>query len=504
MLKPLPAAKWTYTTAAHLLNRAGFGGTPSEIEKLRRLGPEKAVDFLVDYEKIPDETPTPSWAKPGQGPFKAGDAFREFARQMREAKTEEDRKRIDAERRKRQQEEQRKEITRVLELRGWWLERMVQGARPLQEKLTLFWHGHFATSALKVRNAYFMYLQNETFRQHASGNWLELLTAMAKDPAMLIWLDQAQSRKEHPNENFAREVMELFALGEGHYTEKDVTEAARALTGFSLSRETQEFMYRPYFHDNGTKTVLGQTGELDGYDVLKIIVAEAQAARFISWKLWKFFGNEEPPQGLIDALADSFRKNGNNFKPLLKTLFRSEEFYADSVIRSQVKSPTQWLVGTVKLLQRELPPALVSSQLMRNLGQELFTPPNVKGWDGGLSWITTNNLLARYNEAAMLVFLKGTIPPDAQNRAFRFAQERANNMLNRMPEVDVTKILSADQRQNKAALIPALEKHFLASRLKEKQRQVLTNYLDGRGELDDDDIRHAIRLLMSTPEYQLT
>lgn len=504
MLKPLPAAKWNYTTAAHLLNRAGFGGTPSEIETLRRLGPEKAVDFLVDYEKIPDETPIPSWAKPGQGPFIAAEALRNFGRQMREAKTEQDRRRIDAERRKRQQGEQRKEITRVLELRGWWLDRMVQGPRPLQEKLTLFWHGHFATSALKVRNAYFMYLQNETFRKHASGNWLDLLTAVAKDPAMLIWLDQAQSRKEHPNENFAREVMELFALGEGHYTEKDVTEAARALTGFSLSRETQEFMYRPYFHDNGTKTVLGQSGELDGYDVLKIIAAEEQSARFISWKLWKFFGSEEPPPGLIDALATAFRKNGNNFKPLLKTLFRSQEFYDESVIRSQVKSPTQWLIGTVKLLQRDLPPALVSSQLMRNLGQELFTPPNVKGWDGGLSWITTNNLLARYNEAAMLVFSKGSIPPDSQNRAFRFAQERANAMLNRLPEVEVTKILSAEERRNKAAVIPALEKHFLAARLKEKQRQVLTNYLDGRGELDDDDIRHAIRLLMCTPEYQLT
>ncbi|MDB6027149.1 MAG: hypothetical protein JWM68_3372 [Verrucomicrobiales bacterium] len=504
MLKPLPAAKWNYTTAAHLLNRAGFGGTPVEVEKIRKLGPEKAVDFFVDYETLSDPLPSPAWAKAGEGPMGAMEVMRDLGKRTREAKTDEERKAIDAERRKKVQEEQRREIQRILELRGWWLEAMANSPRPLQEKLTLFWHGHFATSAVKVRNGYFMYLQNDTFRKHASGNWLEMLTAVAKDPAMLLWLDQAQSRKEHPNENFAREVMELFALGEGHYTEKDVTEAARAMTGFSIDRITQEFTYRPFFHDNGSKTVLGKNGNFDGNDFLKIIVDEPQAARFISWKLWKFFASEEAPAGLVDAMAESFRAKGNNFKPLLKQMFRSQEFYADSVIRSQVKSPTQWLVNTVKLLQRDLPPALVLSQLMRNLGQELFAPPNVKGWDGGLSWITTNNLLARYNEAAMLVFAKGEIPPDAQKPGFRMAQERANNLLNRMPQVDVAKILSPEQRNKKALLIPALEKHFLAGQLKEKQRKVLTNYLESRGELDDEDIRHAIRLLMSTPEYQLT
>jgi hypothetical protein len=199
-----------------------------------------------------------------------------------------------------------------------------------------------------------------------------------------------------------------------------------------------------------------------------------------------------------------FRKNGHNFKPLLKTMFRSQEFYSESVVRTQVKSPTQWLVSSIKLLQRDMPPALAASQLMRNLGQELFAPPNVKGWDGGLSWITTNNLLSRYNEAAMLVFAKGNLPADGQKAIMRMAQERANQILNRLPEVDVVRILSAEQRKKKALLIPALEKHFLAGKLKEKQRQVLSNYLDARGELDDDDIRHTIRLIMSTPEYQLT
>ena len=182
----------------------------------------------------------------------------------------------------------------MLELRGWWLQRMANGPRPFQEKMVLFWHGHFATSMEKVREAYYMWRQNELFRRLATGNWQQLLTDAGKDPAMLIWLDQAQSRKDHPNENFAREVMELFALGEGHYTENDITEAARALTGWSLDRIDQKFVYRPGFHDNGEKTFLGRTGNLDGDDVIAQIVAQPQAARFITAKLWNYFAGQYP------------------------------------------------------------------------------------------------------------------------------------------------------------------------------------------------------------------
>ena len=220
---------------------------------------------------------------------------------------------------------------------------------------------------------------------------------------MLIWLDQAQSRKEHPNENFAREVMELFSLGEGHYTEKDVTEAARALTGWSLDRPDGKFIYRPFFHDNGIKTVLGRTGNLDGDDVIAQIVAQPQAARFITAKLWNYFAGQYPSDELNAALAAVFRANGNNFKPLLRVLFRSEEFYDPAILRNQVKSPVQWLVGSVRMLECDLPPAPISWGMTRRLGQDLFAPPNVKGWDGGIAWITTNTLLDRYNDAATLV-----------------------------------------------------------------------------------------------------
>lgn len=489
MLSPLPDSKWNFRTAAHLLNRAGFGGTPAEIDRLAALGPEKAVDHLVEYEQIPDATPNPEWAKPDPTRLERFQAMRKASPEQR---------------RELQREEQRKQRERVLELRNWWLERMVKGPRPLQEKLTLFWHGHFATSVQKVREAYFMWRQNETFRQHANGKWIEMLVAVSQDPAMLIWLDQAQSRKEHPNENFAREVMELFALGEGHYTEKDVAEAARALTGWSLDRVNQAFVSRPRIHDDGEKTVLGRTGDLAGEDVLKQIVTQPQAARFITAKIWSFFASESPPDSLVDALAEAFRKSDQHFKPLLKAMFRSEEFYADSVIRNQVKSPVQWLVGSVRMLERGLPPPLISNNALRLLGQDLFAPPNVKGWDGGLSWITTNNLLNRYNLAALLVLGENpmTSGPNRPNGNTRRPQFR--NFRRPVAPVAVSRILTEEERRDKNALLLALEKRFLQAPLSEKHRQTLREYLDARGDLDDQDILHTIRLLMSTPEFQLS
>ena len=247
MLKPLSKEGWNYETAAHLLNRAGFGGPPEEIARLAGLGHEAALSLLLDYEKIKDPTPNPAWAVPDLGRAERQKAIQALPP---------DEKKLA------QQAEQRAQAQQIVDLRGWWLNRMATGPRPFQEKMVLFWHGHFATSYEKVRDAYYMWRQNELFRQLGTDYWLRLLIVVGQDPAMLIWLDQAQSRKEHPNENFAREVMELFTLGEGHYTEKDVTEAARALTGWSLDRQTEQFIDRPLFHDNGNKTFLGLTGNL--------------------------------------------------------------------------------------------------------------------------------------------------------------------------------------------------------------------------------------------------
>lgn len=491
MLTPISAARWNFTTAAHLLNRAGFGGSPAEIQQLAEIGPTKAVARLVDYESIADDTPDPVWAKPDP------DRLARFQAARRAG--EEERRRL-------QREEQRTQRERITELRGWWLRRMTHGPRPLQEKMTLFWHGHFATSVEKVRDAYLMWRQNELFRRLATSNWLELLIEAGKDPAMLIWLDQAQSRRQKPNENFAREVMELFALGEGHYTEKDIGEAARAFTGWTLDATRQKFAYRPMMHDDGEKTLFGKTGRFNGEDALEIIVAQPQAGRYITAKLWHYFAGETPSDPLNAALASVFRQHGNHFKPLLRTMFLSEAFYAPALIRNQVKSPVQWLVGSVRMLETELPPPLACWAMTRNLGQDLFAPPNVKGWDGGLNWITTNNLLSRYNQAAALVQgdLSAIASVNSGNNPNR-ARMVANRLQGARPDrVNVEKLFTSQERANKEALIGALEKRLLQSALKPKQRQTLRDYLDSQGALDDGDLLGAIRLVMSTPEFQLT
>jgi uncharacterized protein (DUF1800 family) len=506
MLKPLAAEKWDYGKAAHLLNRAGFGGPPEEIEALLALGPEKGVDRLLDDEAVPDLTPPPEWTKPDP----------ERARQLAGAQ-----RLSPEERQKLQREEQQRQRDRLVELQGWWLQRMAYGPRPLREKMVLFWHGHFATSFEKVRDATLMWRQNEMFRRLATGNWLELLIETAKDPAMLIWLDQAQSRKERPNENFAREVMEVFALGEGEYTENDVAEGARALTGWTYDRAAQRFANRPAWHDAGKKVIFGKEGNFDGEDFLELIVSRPAAGRFITRKLWRFFAGTEPLEELVGALASLFRRSGNEFKPLLRAMFRSEEFYSPAVRRNQVKSPTQWLVGSVRMLERELPPAAVCAAMTRSLGQDLFAPPNVKGWDEGVGWITTNTLLARYNQASVLVYgepgavsrgpgaakAKGAGPgPEARQGN----ESGATSKSPRTPaapaavgKVDVMRILSERQRSSKEELLGALERRLLQSPLRPKQQRVLREYLDSQGTLDEGDILNAIRLVMSTPEYQL-
>jgi len=494
MLQPLSTSRWDFAAAAHLLNRAGFGGSPAEIEKLTALGHDNAVAFLLDYEKIPDATPNPAWAKPDP----------ERMRQIREVNqhgTPEEKKKL-------QQAEQQLQRQHIMELRGWWLNRMARGPRPLQEKMVLFWHGHFATSVEKVRSAYYMWRQNELFRRLATGNWQQLLLDAGKDPAMLVWLDQAQSNKQHPNENFAREVMELFALGEGHYTEKDIAEGARALTGWSLERSDEKFVYRPFIHDNGEKTFLGRTGNLDGDDVTAQIVAQPQAARFITAKLWNYFAGQYPNDELNTALAAVFRANGNNFRPFLRVMFRSEEFYSASVVRNQVKSPVQWLVGSVRVLECELPPTLISWGMTRQLGQDLFAPPNVKGWDGGVTWITTNTLLTRYNDAESLV--QGTLPPlaagDFARKAGGGGGGKAMKALQRvrMGGVEVEKILTPEERADKASIVASLERRLLQAPLKGEQEQALREFLDSKTRLNNADILTAIRLMMSTPAYQVT
>ncbi len=293
----------------------------------------------------------------------------------------------------------------ILDLRRWWLDRMMNGPAPLLEKLTLFWHGHFATSIDKVKDAYFMWRQNDTLRRNAFGSFAALTKKMSRDPAMMIYLDLEKSRQEHPNENWAREVMELFTVGIGNYSEKDIRESARAFTGYRIDMSTQQFRFAAFQQDHTNKTFMGQAGALDGDQVIDIIVRQPACAHFIGRKLWRFFVDDEPSTQVVDAVAETLRKHNFEIRPVLREIFTSAEFYDEHAMQSQIKSPVQFLVQTAKLLETPLPDPTDrgSERLATDAGQTLFAPPNVKGWDGGKSWITTSTLLFRYNFANYLV-----------------------------------------------------------------------------------------------------
>ena len=291
---------------------------------------------------------------------------------------------------------------------AWWLDRMATGPAPLREKLVLFWHGHFTSSFGDVPDAIAMYNQNQLFRQHAAGNFAQLLDGVARDPAMLRYLNNDQNQRGHPNENWARELMELFTLGIGHYSEDDVRESARAWTGWSLrdSRSFEDrrtFAFNPLEHDGGQKTFLGQSGNWDGTDVMRIILANPAAPRWVAGKLVKFFVAPQPPADLVDGLAGVLRQNNYELAPVLRALFRSRAFYRADVMHAAVKSPTEYVVGAVRHLGVEDPDWIRLGGAMTLMGQRLFFPPTVAGWDGGTAWMNSGTVFTRSDVAAALI-----------------------------------------------------------------------------------------------------
>ena len=266
---------------------------------------------------------------------------------------------------------------------------------PLAERMTLFWHNHFTSSQQKVRYARLMYRQNVLLREHALGNFATLLHAVSKDPAMIIYLDSATNRKDKPNENFAREVMELFTLGEGNYTEADIREAARAFTGWSLEQDTMEFRNRPFLHDSGDKTVLGQRGRFDGDDVLDILLAQPKAAEYIVGKMWREFVSPEPESVEVRRIAATFRDSRYDIRAALRELLLSAAFWKEANRAVLVKSPVEFVVGSLRQFDMSADDVASLAMVMAGLGQNLFAPPNVKGWPGGEAWINSATLLAR-------------------------------------------------------------------------------------------------------------
>ncbi len=367
------AAPMGFDDARHLLVRTGFAAREEQVRTIAGLSRQAAVDRILATRVTEAATPPPRWADDPIVPPREIKAMSEEARKAF----------------------QRERVQEALELRAWWLREMLVTPSPISERMTLFWHGHFATSQQKVKANQLMYRQNLLLRRHALGNFAVLLHAIARDPAMVVYLDSASNRKGEPNENFAREVMELFTLSEGHYTENDIKEAARAFTGWSLARETFGFRFRPMLHDDGDKTVLGRSGRFDGDQVLDILLAQPATAEFITAKLWKEFISPTPDEREVKRLAKLFRDSGYELTPLLSALLASDAFFAPANRGALVKSPVELLVGTLRQFDAEPGDLRAIAVVSAALGQNLFSPPNVKGWPGYTAWINSQTLLGR-------------------------------------------------------------------------------------------------------------
>jgi uncharacterized protein (DUF1800 family) len=471
---------WNPRLAAHLLRRAGFGGAPVDVERLAALSPQAAVDTFVRFPNTSSLSNGPELETP---PIPPPGLYRGFAAGMpADSETADRRKAF-------QMQRNASRRRNLIAMQTWWLERMIASPAPLQEKLTLFWHGHFTSSPEKGTTEQELLAQNRLFRQYALGNIRELTLHVAQDPAMLRYLDNNVNVQAHPNENFARELMELFTLGIGNYTEQDVRESARAFTGWSFRREPDgsgTFVDNRGQHDDGTKTFLGRSGNFGGSDIIEIIFAQPAAARFFATELLSFFVYDDPEPQLVDQVAALLVKNRFELQPIMSVLLRSNVFFSERAYRALVKSPVEFVVGTHQLFA--VPKvALVELATLRSMGQTLFYPPNVKGWDGGKTWINSQTMLTREN------FANGV----AQNPA----------MLQ-----DATWIASTLRTRDPKQIAFTLTQTLLQGDVSPAAMGQLVAYLAGAGQAEmgqlsgenvDERVRGAAYLTMAMPAYQL-
>ena len=436
-----------FDEARHLLSRTAFGATPSDIHAFEGLDFATAVDRLLLNNHVQAVTPPPGWINEGLKAVR--EQQREAVEKLRLAGTGDN----VAGEKKRGVDGKLLNITRPIqeqarELRNWWVEEMIATDRPLVERMTLFWHNHFTSSLQKVRFAPALYLQNTLFRRQALGNFAVLLKAVARDPAMLIYLDGVGSVARQPNENFGRELLELFTLGEGHYTEADIKAAARAFTGWSIDPVTGSFANHVQQHDGGEKTFLGQTGRFDGDDILAILLRHPRTAETIVRKLWLEFVSLTPDPAEVSRLAGLFRSGGYEIKPLMRALFMSPAFRDPANRAGLIKSPVDLIVGSVRLLGLPVPEKTQLVRMLQGLGQVPFDPPNVKGWPGGESWISTYTLLLRQQFLRRMVEATTVAPMAAGGMASPMA-DRPNRRADRrqqMPADDATMQMPAEPR----------------------------------------------------------
>jgi len=439
---------WDLRKVAHLHRRAGFGATRAELLRDITAGPLASVERLFQPRALPSDE------------AEAFEGLRQTARSSSNL-----------------------ELLKVC-----WLNRILHGPDPLREKLTLFWHGQFATSNKKVESVALMDRQNETLRSNALGGFAALLEAIIRDPAMLIWLDGGTSKKGKPNENFAREFLELFTLGTGQFAERDIREAARAFTGWVRQdsrggfRETPAFTREPEQVDDGPKAFLGQNGRWGAADIVRITLERPEAATFLARKLYRWFVSEAGTPGpeLIDPLAEEVKRLRFAIGPIVGVILRSRQFYSHAAYRQRIKSPVEFSAGLVRTLEvpRSALNPLALSAACDAQGQELFVPPNVEGWVGGRVWINSGTLLERTNWAADVVWGRsenGLMPFDPLAWAVRHK-------------------LPADQA------VGAFLDLLLARDVSNEARRLA---LDAGRDGSPDGLRKALQRLVNCPEFQL-
>jgi uncharacterized protein (DUF1800 family) len=441
--RPGPSAPWDLARAWTLRRRAGFAATWNELERDLHDGPETALNRVLAgtcrTEGIPAEFATTADLL-GDAAASSGDAHR---------------------------------------LQAWWLYRMLFTPDPLAERLTLLWHNHFATSQLKVDDVAAMKRQNDTFRLHARGPFGDLLRAMLSDPALLVWLDAPSNRKGKPNENLARELMELFSLGVGHYSEHDVQETARALTGRAVNQG--HYTFRQDWHDDGAKTILGTTGRLNGDQLASVLLDQPATARRLAWRLCQaFLGENVADESAITDLAESLRRDGLHIGRAVALILRSELFFSARNLHAQVSEPAAFVIGTLRSLELFDPPpsTLLLAEWSRRLGQELFFPPNVGGWPGGRNWLSGRTVVARANFAAALV--EGRLRAGSSG--------------------DIPDLHALAERHGRGEEpLPFFAQLLTGRRLDPAACKAILNHAD-----PTDRFNRAIALLLSRPEAQMT
>src|SRR5579871_5763230 len=419
-LTPISAKDWNYDFAAHLMERAGFGGTPQEIQALSKLTPQQAIARMVRFEGT-DISGLPPFDEsnihdPGLEPFPPSrPAVTEMAKQKGEALGI--KVKPSGNRRLQPIVDEffywlRASSLETNRVAYWWANRMVASFQPLQEKMALFWHGHFASNEAKVRDYRKLLAQLELFQKHGLGNFRDLTVAVAQDPAMLCFLDAGVNVKGAANENFAREIMELFTMGVGHYTEKDIRAAARAFTGWNYV--DLKFVINKDQHDDGEKTFLGHTGRFDGVEVIDIIMQQPATADYIAGKIYRYFVRQDLSPDLQKQLGAVLRQNHYEIRPLLEKIFLSRDFYSQASVGTRIQSPVELAVVTYKKLGlKSIPGVPDFNSVTGALGQQLFSPPTVAGWAQGQSWITPGLLLERANFARDVLFPDiSFLPPD--------------------------------------------------------------------------------------------